>query len=283
MKPSISFGIKTALIVGASVWLAMTFNSARTDRLPLVRDPQVAAQVAAERGEISLADATLLFRSGQAVFVDAREAEEFALGHIEGALSLDPLSFGQEFPALRERMEGKTVVTYCDGEQCQLSHELAEQLKGMGLLDVRVLRNGWSLWTAQGLPTATGGQTAPQDPALDEGLEEQEPDDAVANASVPAAPEAMEPAPASEPVLPELPENATEDRESSALPVAPETIDPAPMNLPVEDPALNATPTAPVNEAPTDLAPSAPQQTPSVQPPLQDENKPISETQGEHS
>jgi len=284
MKPSISFGIKTTIIIGVSVWLALAFNAARPDRLPLVADPEVAAQIAVQRGEISLADAILLFLSGQAVFVDAREAEEFALGHIEGALPLDPLSFGQEFPALRERMEGKTVVTYCDGELCELSHELAEQLKSMGLQDVRVLKNGWTLWRDQGLPTATGSQAAPLDAARETVVEEQGAEDA--EATGPAAPEAMESAPAEEL---QLPENTPEEAEPTATPEPKQMNLPqehAPLDLPSQDPATLQP--APAEQAPAELAPSVPTPLESEplelpDPQLQDEKPPVSETQGEQS
>lgn len=109
-----------------------------------------------EGGEISLQDAARLFASGQAVFVDARDAGLFAEGHIEGALSLSPYSFVQDFPALEDSLRGKTVVTYCDGERCTLSAELAELLRAQGLENVYELHNGWTLWLEQGLPTATG-------------------------------------------------------------------------------------------------------------------------------
>ena len=107
-------------------------------------------------GEIALQDAARLFASGQAVFVDARDAGLFAEGHIEGALSLSPYSFAQDFPALEDSLRGKTVVTYCDGEHCTLSAELAELLRAHGLENVYELHNGWTLWLEQGLPTATG-------------------------------------------------------------------------------------------------------------------------------
>jgi rhodanese-related sulfurtransferase len=290
MKPSISFGIKTAIIIGVSVGLALAFNATRSDRLPLIPDPQIAAEIAVQRGEIPLTEAITLFHSGQAVFVDAREAEEYALGHIEGALALDPMSFGQNFPAVRARLEGMTVITYCDGEFCELSHELAEQLKSMGLQDVRVLKNGWSLWRDQGLPIATGGQTEPLDTPLETAVEELEADEAETNASTPAAPETMEPALAIEPILPELPENAPEEAEPNG------TIDPGQMGLPQElappdQPSLDpATPQPdPAEQAPADAAPAEqapiqpePQEMP-VPEPHQDDHPPATETQGEQS
>jgi rhodanese-related sulfurtransferase len=292
MKPPISFGIKTVIIIGVSVGLALAFNAARPDRMPLVSDPQIAAQVAIERGEISLADAITLFQSGQAVFVDAREAEEYALGHIEGALALDPLSFGQDFPALRERMEGMTVVTYCDGEHCELSHELAEQLKSMGLQDVRVLKNGWSLWRDQGLPTATGSQAAPQEAPLEVIEEEQGSDDAEATAPVPAAPEAVESP--DEPLLPESRENAPQEAEPTGTTEPGQMTRPmehAPLDQPSPDPTTSQPSEpqpVPLEPTPGDLTPaeptpleSEPQEMP--EPQLQDANPPVSETQGEQS
>jgi 3-mercaptopyruvate sulfurtransferase SseA len=49
-----------------------------------------------------------------------------------------------------------TLITYCDGESCDLSHELALFLKEMGFENVRVLVNGWSVWQQAGLPFQTG-------------------------------------------------------------------------------------------------------------------------------
>jgi len=106
--------------------------------------------------EISLQDAAALFSAGQAVFVDARDAEIYAEGHVQGALSLPLHSFEQDFPAIRDLLAGKTVITYCDGERCSLSSDLADALRALGIENVYELRNGWTLWQEQGLPTATG-------------------------------------------------------------------------------------------------------------------------------
>ena len=47
----------------------------------------------------------------------------------------------------------KAIVTYCDGENCDLSHDPALFLKEMGFENVRVLVNGWTVWHEAGLPT----------------------------------------------------------------------------------------------------------------------------------
>ena len=43
------------------------------------------------------------------------------------------------------------IIAYCDGEHCDLSHELALFLKEMGFENARVLVNGWTVWQQAGL------------------------------------------------------------------------------------------------------------------------------------
>ena len=58
--------------------------------------------------------------------------------------------------------EKDTIITYCDGENCELSHDLAMYLKDMGFTNVRVLVNGWTVWQNAGLPTLKAGATNEQ-------------------------------------------------------------------------------------------------------------------------
>ncbi len=153
-------------ILALSAVLALAVNAARPDGLPLVQAAQSAAQSAVQLsqsgGEIALKDAALLFLSGRAVFLDARSQYEFEQGHIQGALNLPPREFASQFQGLKPRLAGtEAVIAYCDGEGCQLSQALAEHLRGAGLKNVYVLKNGWSLWQAEKLPVAKGpaGQT----------------------------------------------------------------------------------------------------------------------------
>ncbi len=106
---------------------------------------------------ITLDEARRLHGSGTALFLDARGQLEFESGHIAGALNLPPEEFEYSFAAL-EGLIGRagTVITYCDGEGCMLSRDLAALLRARGLGRVFVLKDGWRLWTQAGLPTATG-------------------------------------------------------------------------------------------------------------------------------
>jgi rhodanese-related sulfurtransferase len=48
------------------------------------------------------------------------------------------------------------IITYCDGETCELSHDLALFLRDAGFTDSRVLVNGWTVWQQAGLPVGIG-------------------------------------------------------------------------------------------------------------------------------
>jgi len=93
------------------------------------------------------------FLTGSAVFLDARPSQFYQEGHIQGARNLPVAEFDQladkifmDFP------EDTMFVTYCDGDDCALSADLALKLKEIGYENVRVLHNGWSVWKNYQLP-----------------------------------------------------------------------------------------------------------------------------------
>lgn len=136
--------------------LALSINIFRKSSLPLVGDWSVAARMTTVSGEhldISIDDAARLFREKAAVFMDARSAAEYRRGHIQGALNLPWQEVDQLFmTVMADLSPDKPIVTYCDGETCNLSHDLAVFLKDMGYVNVKVLVNGWTLWKEAGLP-----------------------------------------------------------------------------------------------------------------------------------
>jgi rhodanese-related sulfurtransferase len=103
---------------------------------------------------IPLDKAELLFHKKTAIFIDARSRTEYASGHIRGALSLSWQDVDHAYVESAALLDdNENIVTYCDGEACDLSHELALFLKEMGYENVYVLSNGWTEWTNAGLPT----------------------------------------------------------------------------------------------------------------------------------
>ncbi|MFH1985966.1 MAG: rhodanese-like domain-containing protein [Pseudomonadota bacterium] len=149
------------LLIIAAALIAVSSNHWRSDGLPLVGDWSAQARFADAAGEslvIGLEEAAGLFERQAALFLDARPQNQYAEGHIQGAVSLPWQEADRYFMELAERLDGASVIiTYCDGESCDLSHELALFLKEMAFENVRVLVNGWSLWRQAGLPTDRQG------------------------------------------------------------------------------------------------------------------------------
>ena len=147
-------------LVMIALFIAVGVNHWRSDGIPLVGDWSLEARVSDTAGNsmvIDLTEAEHLFLKDEVLFLDARSADEYEAGHIQGALSLPWQEIDHYFDGLFDRLDqGRTIVTYCDGEHCDLSHELALFLKDMGFEHVRVLINGWSLWREAGLPTDSG-------------------------------------------------------------------------------------------------------------------------------
>ncbi|MDP3283567.1 MAG: rhodanese-like domain-containing protein, partial [Desulfobacterales bacterium] len=146
-----------ALIVSVAGFAS---NMLRSDKLPLFDDWSAKSNLVTSSGEnleISLADASKLFMEKRSVFIDARSKEEYEKGHIKGAISLPYKEADWKFvDAMAGVPEESAIITYCDGETCELSMELMVFLRNAGYKNIRVLSNGWSVWQQNGLPVETG-------------------------------------------------------------------------------------------------------------------------------
>jgi len=105
---------------------------------------------------IHLPEARNLFESGEGLFIDARHAFEFDRGHIRGAVSLPLNEFDKRAGFVDSLPRNKTLITYCDGVECNSSIGLASRLRDAGFPGVRIFFGGWNEWQAQNLPTAAG-------------------------------------------------------------------------------------------------------------------------------
>ena len=151
-------------LLALSVAAASAVNALRTNRLPLVGDWSPAGRItttSGERMDISLFEAQKLFANDEAVFIDARPMEDYLQGHIRGARSLPRQELDLKFIDVTKDLDLETpVITYCDGETCELSHDLALFLRDAGFQNTRVLVNGWSLWRLAGMPVESGMPSA---------------------------------------------------------------------------------------------------------------------------
>ncbi len=108
---------------------------------------------------IRLEEARRDFEKGTALFADARPKSAYRSGHIPGAVNLEPDEFdawsGDFFAKISP---DQLIITYCEGERCSLSLELAEKLTWMGYEKVFLLKNGWGKWKVHQLPVESGAE-----------------------------------------------------------------------------------------------------------------------------
>ncbi len=153
---------QAAGIIVLACFLAASVNLLRDSGIPFLGDWSADTRFTDDSGQslvISLKEASRLYAENKAVFVDARPEYQYDRGRIKGAVSLPWQDADDRFLEVTDRLEGKeTIITYCDGENCELSHELALFLSDMGFEDVRVLVNGWAKWRNAGLPTQGEGR-----------------------------------------------------------------------------------------------------------------------------
>jgi rhodanese-related sulfurtransferase len=107
--------------------------------------------------EVGYATVKALHDAGAALFVDARPADEFAQGHIPGAVNL-PFDDVFTKPELAKSLDsrGRPIVAYCDGGNCELSKNLAFALIETGQKKVLVFTTGLSGWKDAGNRVVTG-------------------------------------------------------------------------------------------------------------------------------
>jgi rhodanese-related sulfurtransferase len=139
------------------VGLAVAINGLRPGAIALISTSPVAANRSNPDlpvTEMPLTEAWEKYKSGTALFIDARSPEDFQAGHIKGAVNLPEQAFDEVFPEKAEEIEKwKTLVTYCDGRDCPLGQALAGKLYQLGFKNVSYLVNGWASWRERGLPT----------------------------------------------------------------------------------------------------------------------------------
>src|SRR4030067_2733271 len=105
---------------------------------------------------VNLSEAMAAFNSGQAIFLDARKKADYEAGHIQGALRCFLEEYDVDFPLVRDQLPKEAlIVTYCDGDECELSLFLARNMLQEGYTSVKIFFGGWQEWTKDVLPVTT--------------------------------------------------------------------------------------------------------------------------------
>jgi rhodanese-related sulfurtransferase len=143
---------RASLLLLAATLLGLSANQLSPRGIPLLPASPPAVSAAAF---LPLGEARKLWGGGVALFLDARDPLDFAAGHIGNALNLPAKSFDTTFAAIAPMLTpASELVLYCDGQECDLSHELAQSLRARGYTNLHLLQNGWTAWKEAGFPVA---------------------------------------------------------------------------------------------------------------------------------
>lgn len=159
-KQIFRMGWQVPAILLLAVMLGLIFNTIRSTPLPMIGDWSTQGRMITEGGEqltIPLEEAKHMFQKNLAIFIDARDAFQYEEGHIQGARNLPWHDVDEMFMEATQGLSRDTLlITYCDGEACNLSHDLTLFLTDLGFSNVKILVNGWTVWLENNLPTETG-------------------------------------------------------------------------------------------------------------------------------
>ncbi len=116
---------------------------------------QVTRQYLEERGAFeTVSDEELLrrVRAGEVTVIDVRPGEEYAAGHLPGAISLPLADLRKDRLRLTRRRD---VVAYCRGPYCVMALDAVDILRRRGFRAHR-LEHGVLEWSARGWPVESG-------------------------------------------------------------------------------------------------------------------------------
>jgi len=160
-----NFNIKTVVVILiVSLILALIYNYFSEDGIKFIREPLIVHNVDVITNEdttkglkgLNLAHVISLQNQNAAIFVDARDQWDFAEGHIIGALSIPEFSFSPDNKVLESIKKESLIIVYCDGDDCDTSKRLTNELLKIGYKNSYVFWGGIKEWTDANLPLEKG-------------------------------------------------------------------------------------------------------------------------------
>lgn len=92
-----------------------------------------------------------LFKEGK-IFIDARPVEEFEENHIQGAINI-PFYGSEKYDSVLSKIsKDEVIITYCNGDDCDLSILLGDEIFAKGYKNVYVFFGGWKDWLKMNYP-----------------------------------------------------------------------------------------------------------------------------------
>ena len=103
---------------------------------------------------INLEFAKHLFDKKSAIFIDARDPEDYDGGHIQNSINL-PFDYYEDYEEVIDSLDTTAVyVIYCSGDECSLSMDMADYLFNELIFEkVLIFEGGWPQWRDAGYPS----------------------------------------------------------------------------------------------------------------------------------
>jgi len=141
-------------IASIGVLLGIIFNLFWINRVPFLTPSKAELYALKNIPSLSLEETKSLHDKGETLFLDARSANDYEIGHIKGALSLPVNHFELYYPKLKDKLPKDTdIMVYCEGEECGASLHLSEELIRLQYTNVKVFLGGWVEWNKAGFPS----------------------------------------------------------------------------------------------------------------------------------
>ncbi|MCB0743005.1 MAG: rhodanese-like domain-containing protein [Ignavibacteriae bacterium] len=152
------------LILASSILLGFIYNTFSSDGIDLIRKSIIVESVKIGEGNssentlrgIDISQAIKLHNDNSAIFIDARDQWEFSESHISGAISIPEFSFVGDDSLLNSITKESLIVVYCDGDDCDVSKRLAQELVELGYQETYVFLGGMKEWMEAELPINKG-------------------------------------------------------------------------------------------------------------------------------
>jgi hydroxyacylglutathione hydrolase len=117
------------------------------------QDKPASPAAPAEVPGVTVAELKALIDKGEAVVVDVRPRDVYALGHIEGAVHVSPARLSVR---IKDLPRAKHIVTYCTCHEDSTAIRVARELLGEGYPKASYLKDGLEAWQAAGGKVVTG-------------------------------------------------------------------------------------------------------------------------------
>ena len=102
---------------------------------------------------IDLKFSKYLYDNNGATFIDARDVEDYEMGHIKNAINI-PYDYYENYEDTIDELDDMDVyIIYCSGGECSLSLDLADYLFNEKTFEkVFIFEGGWPEWRDAGYP-----------------------------------------------------------------------------------------------------------------------------------